>query len=276
MIDKPAPPHTYKQQRAYEKDAGRNRTRLLAAGGMEIPPMCGYTYLPRASSKTKSDPHYVNAPVNCARTAGSSTPHLGTGFCDYHEWATTYDQKTTNPVQYAAALRIVHEKAKFFGRATSKDPHTMLLEEIGRTASIVEWLEDKLKTLSEEGVPDDVILQQYSKVAGFKPSVWMELLQNERKHLVSTCVAAIKAGVAERKVQIAETQGRMIAAMMMAFMHDPELGLTPVQMIAAPKLIRKHLLALPTASETDLDPQRVMQNATQPEYSNSRNAAIDI
>jgi hypothetical protein len=86
----------------------------------------------------------------------------------------------------------------------------------------------------------------------------MELFQREREHLVKTCLAAIKAGVAERKVQIAEQQGRLIAAMMFAFMHDPELGLTPDQIMRAPQIIRKHLLSLPQQNPEAVDPARVL------------------
>jgi hypothetical protein len=72
-------------------------------------------------------------------------------------------------------------------------------------------------------------------------------------------VAAIKAGIAERKVQIAEQQGRMIAAMMLAFIHDPDLGLSPSQIMRAPELVRRHLMSLPNAAPDAVDPKRILE-----------------
>jgi hypothetical protein len=252
------PPHQYKTQRRLEKESAHNRDEMLA-NGESMPPVCGFTYTPR---KPKNPPEgWVGAPTHCTRVAGAGTQHHGKGFCDYHEWVIETEKPKT--AQFGAALAFAAEKSRFFGQPKATDPHSALMDEIARTAGIVGWLEDKLQRLKDDGTPEDEVLTQWSKQLGDAPSVWMQLFQQERDHLVKVCIAAIKAGVAERKVQIAEQQGRLIAAMMFAFMHDPELGLSPDQMLAAPKLIRKHLMQLPQSNPQAVDPQALLESTTQ-------------
>jgi hypothetical protein len=254
------PPHSYKAQRTYERDANAARQKMLRNGTSKIPPICGYTYKTRkARVGGKQIPSYIAV---CARTAGTNTNHHGRGFCDYHDWqANAEADKRNNPTQTRAALKVAAERAQFFGKQVAIDPHTALLDEIARTASVVAWLNDQMQQLRNKGMSDTDIIQQRTLQNGFRPSVWMELYQTERDHLVKTCVAAIKAGVAERKVQIAERQGQLIASMMFAFIHDIELGLNPDQIIAAPGLIRKHLMALPMAApEASIDPSGILKS----------------
>ena len=254
-------PHTYKEQRLLEKQAAKSRDDALDRGDTTLPPVCGYSYTPR-KPKNPNVP-YDPGPVVCMRVAGANTDHHGNGYCDYHSAVAERElNKATAPKQLAAAKRHAYEQAKFFGRPVNVDPHTAILEEISRTASVIQWIEDRMLEEREQGVHDKDIMQSYSVKHGFQASVWMELFQEERKHLVNTCVAAIKAGIAERKVQIAEQQGRLIAGMMMAFIHDPELGLSPDQILRSPTIVRKHLLALPNESSTAIDPAKVLEAHT--------------
>lgn len=188
----------------------------------------------------------------CARTAGANTDHLGHGYCDYH---TVQAEKEMAPgkrgmtMQVQEAKKIAYANASFFGERVPTDPHMALMEEISRTASIVRWIESHMVELrDEDGMTEDAILTQFSKQNGWVEGVWMTLYRQEREHLVRTCTAAIKAGVAERRVQIAEQQGQLIVAMMMAFLHDPELGLSAQQIQVGPSIIRRHMLELPQAT----------------------------
>lgn len=253
-----APPHSYKEQRTKEKRAAEHRRHMLKNGTSKLPPVCGFTYTTR---KYREQPQYIAV---CERAAGTNTNHMGRGYCDYHDWVAVHEAETKGArTQLGAALKVANERANFFGKQTAVDPHTALLDEISRTASVVKWLNDQMQELRDKGMTDKDIMMQKTFQSGFRPSVWMELYQQERDHLVKTCIAAIKAGVAERKVQIAERQGQLIASMMFAFIHDLELGLSPDQIIAAPKLIRKHLMALPMAGmnpEQTIDPAGVMKS----------------
>jgi len=255
VSDLPEYPRTYKEQRLLEKRCARARADQTA-NGMDLPQACGFTYIPRKPTQAKPD--WKPTPAVCWRNAGEGTNHYGNGYCDYHEVQAKREPQNKT-AQIKVAQKVASDRALFFGKPRNIDPHTALLEEIQRTASIVNWLEDHLQKLDEEGRPVDEILTQTTLKEGMKPSVWMDLFLKERQHLVSTCVAAIKAGVAERKVQIAEQTGRLIAAMMMAFMHDSELGLDPDQLQRAPALIRKHLMALPqAATQNELDPEGIL------------------
>jgi hypothetical protein len=147
------------------------------------------------------------------------------------------------------ARTIVYEQRKFFGEPLDISPHDALILEVQRSAGIVAFLERHLQDLSENGEPTSAILAQGTKL-GVVPSVWMQLFIEERKHLVSVSATAIKAGVAERKVKIAEQQAQLIALMLMNLIHDPELGLTPEQLMKAPLVARTHLLRLNSEAMT--------------------------
>ena len=244
--DTPEYPRPYKEQRKREASAMIARRGLLKDGA-ELPPVCGYTYYPRKPASTSKVKFDWRVPAVCYCVAGANTNHLGSGYCDYHEVEVLLqsDSKSTTK-QFQAAKAIAYENATLFGVPKPTNPFDAIMDEISRTAGIVEWLNHHMKQMETDGSDAESILQQYSVKMGFQPSVWYQLFIEERKHLVATCTAAIKAGVAERKVQIAEQQGRLIAMMFTAFIHDPRLGLTPDQILAAPKLISEHLTGLPT------------------------------
>jgi len=254
-------PHDYKVQRKWENEALQARKRQLEEG-CTLPTVCGYTYNPRRPKNPNV--RFDSAPVVCMRNAGSNTDHPGKGFCDYHDWKVTQDTKN-EPMQVAALRAEAARRSEFLGKPKPTDPHMALLEEVQRSAGMVEWLRETIAQRAEvlekakEANPsaDDIdvrlgadgVLIQYTLKDGAKPSAWMQLYNEERAHLIRACTAAIKSGVAERRVRIAEQQGQLIVAMFQAFIHDPELGLTPDQIMRAPQLIRRHLAAIPRESE---------------------------
>lgn len=197
-----------------------------------MPPICGWTFEKPAGKI-------------CEIRAGANTDHAGSGFCVYHEWQATFmtERALTRSTQMNVARNIVYQRTKFFGEPIDISPHEAIMQEIQRTAAIVLFLEEHLKDMEDDGTPRSAILSQGTKM-GVVPSVWYQLFIEERKHLVAVSATAIKAGVAERKVRIAEQQAAMFAAAFMAFMHDTELALTPEQMVVAPQIARRHLMAL--------------------------------
>lgn len=242
----PKMPHPRHVQRQYERESEKARDRMLARG-LDLPPMCGFVC-------TFNRPHpRAGDTYMCPRNAGAGTKHPMNGFCDWHEIVNNRDvtKASNNSSQVAAARALVAQRQKFFGEPMDIGPHEALQLEVSRSAGIVAWLENHLQDMSEEGIPLDKVLAQYTKI-GIMPSVWWQMFLDERKHLVQVSVAAIKAGVAERKVRLAEEQGRLIAGMLQAFIHDPALALTPQQVLEAPLLIRKHLLAL-NASQANIE-----------------------
>jgi hypothetical protein len=75
-----------------------------------------------------------------------------------------------------------------------------------------------------------------------KPSVWVELYQEERRMLARVCKMALDAGVNERAVRVAEQQGELLAGVIKAILEDLEL--TKEQRQSAPGVVRRHLTAL--------------------------------
>ena len=127
------------------------------------------------------------------------------------------------------------------------DPGTALLEEVCRTAGIVAWLDAKVRALDEDSltwgvtrVKDDG--DDRGTTSEAKPNVWYQLLADERKHLVAVCTAALRAGVDERRVRLAEQQGDLIASVIQAILGD--LRLSAAQQKLVPTVVPRHLRAV--------------------------------
>jgi hypothetical protein len=90
----------------------------------------------------------------------------------------------------------------------------------------------------------DRTLVQYTPL-GIQPSVWIQMYQDERKHLLRACREAIQAGVAERTVAIAQDQARTLALILKMFLMNAEMHWTPEQRIKAPGLIRELINSVP-------------------------------
>jgi len=130
-------------------------------------------------------------------------------------------------------------KQGIYGDPTEIDPDTALLMEVHRTAGHVEWLRMHIREIGER--KGDRVLTQYTDAFGIGPSVWVDMYQKERAHLVRVAKAAIDAGVAVRQVEVAENQARLMAMVMIGFIEDADLGLDYLQKLNARKLMRKHL-----------------------------------
>jgi hypothetical protein len=190
-----------------------------------------------------------SGPGICCQIAGWGTAHPGYGHCRNHGGnLPSISQKETKEQQKLQAIKA----RDLFGLPRDIDPQSALLEEVQRTAGHVDWLGEVIRELD-----DPEKLKQFTD-QGVMPSVWIVMYEEERKHLVRVCSEAIKCGVAERQVRIAEEQGRLLAMVLQAFMRDPVLDLTPAQLVRAPKLIRKHLLNAPMALEELKDDETVI------------------
>lgn len=132
------------------------------------------------------------------------------------------------------------------------DPGRVLLEEVARTASIVAWLEDKVAGLaSDDQVGWGVTEVVDSSVEGSEGrttkmsaqmSVWVDMLQRERSHLVKACQVAIQAGLQERQVRVAEAQGALVAGVIRGILGD--LLLTQAQWSLVQEVVPRHLRLL--------------------------------
>jgi len=166
--------------------------------------------------------------------AGWGTDHPGEGHCKQHGGLLKRER-----IKLVKELVDKKRKQGVYGDPQIIDPDTALLMEVHRTAGHVEWLRQRIQEIGEH--KGDAVLMQYTDAFGMAASVWVDMYQKERQHLVRVAKAAIDAGVAVRQVEIAEQQARMMAMVMIGFIEDQALGLDYRQKLSARKLMRKHL-----------------------------------
>lgn len=131
------------------------------------------------------------------------------------------------------------------------DPGKALLEEISRTWAHVQWLAGKVGELSdddlvwgrvqhEKGIgPEGPIDKETEKS---EPNAWYQLYLQERKHLTQVSAAALKAGIEERKIRLAEEQGALVARVIRSILDA--LQLSPAQWDLVPSIVPNALREL--------------------------------
>ncbi len=128
-----------------------------------------------------------------------------------------------------------------FGLTRDIGPLEALLEEVQRTAGHVAWLGEQIAALDPAILIWGITEKKFTLIEGPSggqspersthasrvevkegPSVstWLELYNSERKHLVRVCAVATSCGIAERQVQIAEEQGKLIARVISGVLSD--------------------------------------------------------
>ena len=174
-------------------------------------------------------------------------------------------------VKAAAARRLAAQAAeqavRTLGLPVDVSPTEALLEEVRWTAGHVAWLRGKVQELAEEPThrhvtfdgEDDVLLetpgQRGALVWGTtkvktggedagttqeaKPSLWYELYARERAHLIRVCSEAIRAGVEERRVRLAEQQGDLLALAIRRILEAFGLGDDPRVATIVPGVLRE-------------------------------------
>lgn len=141
----------------------------------------------------------------------------------------------------------VRELADTYGLPVETTPEQAILDEVQRTAGHVAWLEQQVHALTrgelvwgitkvKEGGDDAGVTEEAV------PHALLRLYQEERKHLVTVCAAALRAGIEERRVKLAEQQGALVAQVIRAILGD--LKLTSEQRDMVPEVVPRHLRAL--------------------------------
>jgi hypothetical protein len=150
----------------------------------------------------------------------------------------------------------VRELADTYGLPVETTPEQAILDEVHRTAGHVAWLEQQVHALTrgelvwgitkvKEGGDDAGVTEEAV------PHALLRLYQEERKHLVTVCAAALRAGIEERRVKLAEQQGALVAQVIRAVLADLEL--TPQQQARVPVVVPARLRELLTASSAALN-----------------------
>ena len=162
---------------------------------------------------------------------------------------------TARQVVDAAKRRRIEREARqamtTYGLPVDVDPAEALLQEVHHTAGHVAWLREQVAAISPEALVWGRTKTRQGRGAegpidvtdeGAELNVWLQLYQQERKHLVAVCSAALSAGVEERRVRLAESQGATLAGVIRAVLDD--LGLSAAQLERVAEVVPRHLRAV--------------------------------
>lgn len=145
---------------------------------------------------------------------------------------------TTCPLHAGKALNVIRQEVATkralaeLDLDLSANPLDELLTEVARAAAAVRWLSEKVNSLSDDemvfGVTKHVQdTSDYSNIVttGSGVHMWVRLWTDERDRLARVCKLTLDAGVDERRVRLAESQGRLIVELIRGTLTD--LGITP-------------------------------------------------
>lgn len=195
-----------------------------------------------------------------AKKSGLQCPHLamkGQNICHMHGGRAPQNKAK-------AEGRMVEDRARAlvatYGRKIDTTATEALLDEVQWTAGHVAWLRERVQEIESEAMVEGTDSEHplvwgvtkkktggddFGTTSEAAPNVWLKLYQQEREHLVKVCSAAIKAGIEERKIQLAEQQGALVAQAIRAILGD--LQLTVEQQALVPTVVPRHLRALASA-----------------------------
>lgn len=216
-----------------------------------------------AKHKSKRDPDGNLVPCG-------QPPITGTDACRFHGGSAPQVRRAAavNAAEAEAARQVAT-----LGLRLDVSPTDALLEEVQWTAGHVAWLRQRVQELgpqvdSIESNLDGSEAQLTSRhpnhakhgltwgtkqwtdkhtddggettsIEAAGPSVWYQLYAKERDHLVAVCSAALKAGVEERRVRLAEQQGDLVAEVIRRILDA--LNLTPEQQQLVPVVVPQQL-----------------------------------
>jgi hypothetical protein len=131
------------------------------------------------------------------------------------------------------------------------DPAKALLDEIHWCAGHVAWLRGKVQEVTDQdlvwgrvqtdnGIGPQGPVDMSTEKAG--PNVWLELYNQERDRFHRVCALALRSGIEERRVKLAEQQGDLVAAVVNRILN--RLNLTPAQWSEVPVIVPEEFRAI--------------------------------
>jgi len=160
-----------------------------------------------------------------------------------------------------AEERLTEEKARVlvetYGRKIETTATEALLDEVKWSAGHVAWLRERVQEIEAQAVVAGADHEHplvwgvtrkktggddFGTTTEAVPNVWLKLYQQERTHLVKVCSEAIRAGIEERRIKLAEQEGALVAQAIRSILAD--LNLTEKQLALVPEVVPRHLRAL--------------------------------
>lgn len=134
--------------------------------------------------------------------------------------------------------------ARVYGEKIDANPYKILLDEVKWRAGHVEYLRNRI---AEEGSFDDLFEGGGETEDGVMlPRQEGPLLKRydaERKLLDTVCALAIRMGIAERYVQLAQLHGQVLFEALRSAFDDPSVQLTADQRVALVESLKRVMSA---------------------------------
>ena len=141
-----------------------------------------------------------------------------------------------------------------YGLPVETTPEQAILDEVHRTAGHIAWLAQRIRDLTA----DDLIWGKTKVKTGGDDRgtteeagvhVWVKLYQTERAHLAKVSAEAIRVGIEERQVKLAEQQGSLLVDLIKGILAD--LKLSPEQKALIPIVVPQRIRALQSGAATN-------------------------
>jgi hypothetical protein len=196
----------------------------------------------------------------------------GTTVCEYHGGKSGHTRRAVKRrMTETRARRMVQT----YGLKVDTTPEQAILDEVQWTAGHVAWLRERVQGIIENDTVsvadldgDDeygdlpAAVDEHPLVWGVTKRktggddrgvteeagghIWLRLYQQERAHLVKVCAEAIRCGIEERRVKLAEQDGALVAGAIRGILDD--LHLTPQQQALVAQVVPNRLRQLAAAT----------------------------
>lgn len=153
--------------------------------------------------------------------------------------------------QRNAELEAARRQLAALGEPEDIDPGQALLRLIAWKYGEVQWLRAQVQEIPKDGLvwgttqtdkglgPQGVVDTATEKAA---PSVWWTLLRQAEDQLADYATRALKAGIQERQIRLAEGQGDLVAGVVQRIYA--RLNLTPEQLAIKDTIAREEFMRL--------------------------------
>ncbi len=190
----------------------------------------------------------------CNRPAGWATGHPGTGRCKLHGGASPQ-------AEIAGQIVLARREARVMGCPLDLEPEDGILELIRIAAGEVAYCSERIAELrpdeaigpvigrtvrplkEEKGAESPVDIVEETRYEGAALHVWIQARRQAMDRLANYCFAALKAQIDERRVELSQQQGALLAQVLHAVLADLGVADRP----EVPAVVRRHLTLIAAA-----------------------------